>query len=186
MTFATEATIETHREKDARIRKAQNKVIARMRADPEKARSTIATTGRIDAGLACSVRQGKFETRMDFGPGMGGESTGPSPGFFARAAISGCVAMGIKMLAAREGLVFDALEVTVETDFDDAALFELGSSSAAPLETRIGIVIDTQVPEEEVQNLVKRVLKIDPWFLALRDPQHVVSKVSVRPDSAGT
>ena len=126
-------------DRDAQIREAQNAVIARMLSDLSKARSTLLTTGRVGDGLACHVTQGRFEAVLDLGFAMGGECAGPSPGFFARAAIAGCVAMAVKMLAAREGFRFDNVDVTVETDFDDAALFGLGSGQAAPLETRIGI-----------------------------------------------
>ena len=166
-------------QRDAFLRDQQNAVIARMRADPQKARSTIVTTGRVDAGIACTASQGKFSTVMDFGPGMGGEATGPSPGFHARAAIAGCVAMAIKMLATREGLVLETVEVSVETDFDDAALFGLGSGKASPLETRIAISIRTAEPDGRVRQIVDRALDMDPWFLALRDPQKVVPSVTV-------
>ncbi|MCA8882159.1 MAG: OsmC family protein [Rhodobacteraceae bacterium] len=159
--------------RDGAIRDAQNKVIARMKADPDAARSTLVTVGRIDQGLTCAVTQGKFSAVTDLGHGMGGDAAGPSPGFYARTAIVGCVGMGIKMLAAREGLTFDSMEVTVETDFDDTALFGLGSSSAAPLETRVKIHIESAEDPAAIRALVNRVLEMDPWFLALRDAQVV-------------
>ena len=87
--------------RDAIIRESQNKVIARLEERPELAISTIATSGRIEDGLACHVQQGKFTTVTDLGRGMGGDAAGPSPGFLARAAIVGCVGMAVKMLAAR-------------------------------------------------------------------------------------
>lgn len=155
------------------IREAQKRVIARMEADPEAARSTITTTGRITDGLTCHIEQGRFSAVADLGRGMGGGAEGPSPGFYARAGIAGCVGMGVKMLAAREGLAFDEMTVTVETDFDDAALFGIGTSSAAPLVTRIGIEIVSDAAEEAVTDVVTRALEMDPWFLALRDAQVV-------------
>ncbi|GEM_PF-853954 len=168
-----------NRGRDAIIRDNQNAVIARMAADLDAARSTIVTTGRIDEGLSCTVRQGKFSTVTDLGRGMGGDATGPSPGFHARAAIAGCVGMGVKMLAAREGAVFRSIEVTVETDFDDSALFGLGTATAAPLKTRIGIAIDSDEDEALINEIVDRALVMDPWFLALRDPQNVIVRVKV-------
>ena len=87
---------------DARIQSAQRAVIERIAAAPEKARSTIRTTGEIGEGLSCRVRQGKFEAVTDLSLGMGGDCTGPSPGFFARVGIVGCVGIAVKMLAARE------------------------------------------------------------------------------------
>ena len=166
-------------DRDAVIRNSQNAVIARMTADPEKACSTIVTSGRIGEGLACTVRQGKFSTVTDLGRGMGGDAAGPSPGYYARVAIAGCVGMGVKMLAAREGVVLRNVEVTVETDFDDSALFGLGTATAAPLETRIGIAVDSDADETLINEIVDRALAMDPWFLALRDPQKVIARVTV-------
>lgn len=165
-------------ERDARIRDNQNRVIANMVAVPEPARSTIVTTGRVGEGLACTVTQGRFETRMDLGPGMGGDASAPSPGFYARAAIAGCVAIAVKMTAARSGLSFREVNVEVATDFDDSALFGLGNASAAPTETRLTIRIDSDEPRAEIDRLVARTLEMDPWFLALRDPQVVVVTVA--------
>ncbi|PCD77385.1 OsmC family protein [Pseudothioclava arenosa] len=166
-------------ERDEAIRKAQTAVIERMSADLDAACNTLVTTGRIEAGLACHVTQGKFSATLDMGPGMGGDGLGPSPGFFARAGVVGCVAIGVKMMAAREGLVFRTLDVTIECDFDDAALMGLSPRSAAPLASRIKIAIDTDADPATVEDLVSRALAVDPWFLALRDAQVVEHEVII-------
>ena len=159
--------------RDEAIRQAQTTVIERMKADLDAACTTLVTAGRIEHGLTCRVTQGRFSATLDMGRGMGGDAEGPSPGFFARAGVVGCVAIGVKMMAAREGLVFRAVDVRVECDFDDAALMGLSPRSAAPLETRICIEIDTDEDRATVDNLVERALAVDPWFLALRDAQLV-------------
>lgn len=159
--------------RDEMIREAQSAVIDRMCADLDAACSTLVTTGRIEEGLSCRITQGRCQAVADLGRGMGGDATGPSPGFFARAGIVGCVGIGVKMMAAREGLVFRSMEVTVECDFDDAALMELSPRSAAPLASRIRIEIDTDEDPAAVDALVERALAVDPWFLALRDAQVV-------------
>jgi len=168
-----------HSVRDVRIQEAQRRVIDRIRADPARARSTITTTGRVCDGLVCEVRQGKFHTVMDLGRGMGGDASAPSPGFFARAAIAGCVAISIKLLAARESLHFKAVDVDVETDFDDAALYGMGSGNAGPHETRLTIAVKTNEPEARVSEVVDRAIEAAPWFLALRAPQAVTRQVSV-------
>lgn len=165
--------------RDAIIREAQNNVIARMKAKPGGAVSTTVTTGRIEEGLACSVQQGKFQTVTDLGPGMGGDAAGPSPSFHARAAVVGCVAMAVKMLAAREGYVFRSVEVAVETDIDDAGLFGIGDAPAAPIETRVHIAVESDEDEAVVHEIVDRALAMDIWYLALRDPQKVVPRLTV-------
>jgi hypothetical protein len=64
-------------------------------------------------------------------------------------------------------------------DFADGASLGFGEDSAAPLETRLFIRIDTDSPESEVVALVDRVLETDTFFLALRDAQSVKTNVSV-------
>ncbi|WP_299827671.1 OsmC family protein [uncultured Roseobacter sp.] len=163
-------------DRDALIQLSQANVIERLSANPEKAVTTLAMSGSIDDGLVCSVTQGSHSAVMDMGIAMGGEARGPSPGFFGRAGIVGCVAIATKMTAAREGLEFRSVHVDLEMDSDDLAIFGLGSRKAAPLQTRIMIQIETDEPADAVSGLVERVLNADPWYLALRDPQTVSVK----------
>ena len=162
-------------DRDVGIRAAQARAVERMQADPGLARSTTATTGVIRDGLACHISQGKFTAVSDLGRGMGGDAAGPSPSFYARAAIAGCVAIAIKMHAANEGRAFRQVEVTVETDMYDLALFGIGSQSAAPLLTDISIAIDSDEEPGVVAAIVKTALARDPWYLALRDRQVVTT-----------
>ena len=101
------------------------------------------------------------------------------PDFFARAGISGCVSIGIKQAAILAELEFEQITVDIETDFDDAAMFGLGAESAAPLETRLLIQIETAEPEPKVNKLIDEVLERDPWFLALREAQSVKLKTAI-------
>jgi len=173
--------VNTHTNNDAdnAIQLAQMKVIKRMLSDPSVATSKITTHGRVEEGLACTVREGKFTAVTDLGYGMGGAAAGPSPGFYARTAIAGCVAIGVKMAAARDGISLRTVDVTVSTDFDDLAIFGLGDSTAAPVATQILIRVDTDASHQTVSDLIERVLDMDPWFLALRDPQSVVTRLEL-------
>ena len=66
-----------------------------------------------------------------------------------------------------------------KTDFDDSALFGLGTATAAPIETRISIAVESDEYETRVREIVDRALTMDPWFLTLRDPQKVIARVKV-------
>ncbi len=168
-------------ERDQRIQAAQLRAAEILTARPDKARSTNATTCVVGEGLACRIKQGDNDLLADLGPGMGGDALAPSPSFLARAAIGSCVAIAIKMLAATRGLTFDAVHVTVETDFDDRGLFGIAGSPAPPLATHISIAIDTDATEAQAAAIVETALARDPWFLALRDPQTVTTAVTVEP-----
>lgn len=154
-----------------KTRAALKRVLDVFEARPNKALSTNHASAVVAEGLQCEFTQGDQSTVMDMPAIMGGGDAGPTPGFFARAGIAGCVSIGIKQTAILAGLDFDTVRVDIETDFDDGAMFGLGTASAAPLETRLTVHIETSVPEPEVSALVEKALERDPWFLALRDAQ---------------
>lgn len=158
---------------DQHIRDRQNEVLAYLLDNPDKSLSTSKISGVVTDGLQCQVRQGRHEVAMDMSTAMGGEATAPSPGFFAKAGVVGCLAIATKMTAAREGMRFRSVHVEIETDTDGLALFGKGGGNAAPLDTRIKISIDSDEPDARVAELIDQVLTIDTWFLALRDAQPV-------------
>ena len=159
------------------IRTAQSKVREAYTTSPDTALSTSHASAEVDHGLTCVFKQGTETAVMDLPEIMGGSNKGPTPGFHARAAISGCVAIGIKMEAANQGISIDNIHVGVEMDFDDSAALGMGSNSAAPLATRLAITVKTSHEEAEIQALVTKVLEKDTFFLALRDEQAVTTKI---------
>ena len=164
-------------DRNAQIRAAQERVIAVYREKPKTAFSSAQASGHVGEGLTCRFRQGDREAIMDMSKVIGGDEKGPSPGFFIRAGLAGCVAIGIKLTATREGVAIDAIDVDLEMDFDDGAMFGVGSNTAAPLETRFTITLQSSAPWEEVTAMVDRALAADPYFLALRDAQSVTARV---------
>jgi uncharacterized OsmC-like protein len=164
-------------DRDAEIRAAQERIIAIYQKRPDAAFSSIRANGHLGEGLTCRVRQGDHEAVMDMSKGIGGDGSAPTPGFFIRAGLAGCVAIGIKFAATREGIAIDAIDVDVEMDFDDSAMLGVGSNSAAPLETRFTIALTSPAPWEQVTAMVDRALAADPFFVALRDAQNVKTRV---------
>lgn len=169
-----------------RVREAQERIIDIYRRRPGAAFDTMKASGRIGDGLACRAGANGTEVVMDMSRQLGGTETGPSPGFFIRAGWIGCVAMGVKLTAIREGVPVGAIEVDVEMDFDDGAMFALGTNSAAPLETRLRISVESPAPTEDITAMVDRALAADPYYLALRDTQKVKAEVVTRESPAWT
>ncbi len=169
-------------DRNAEIRAAQERVIAVFRKRPTEAFSTVSATARIEEGLTCTFRQGGQEAVMDMSKVIGGDGRGPTPGFFIRAGLAGCIAIGIKLTATREAIAVDVIDVDVEMDFDDGAMFGVGSNTAAPLATRFIITLATSAPWAEVTAMVDRALAADPYYLALRDAQSVSANVVPRKD----
>lgn len=167
-------------DKETRIRDSQNRVKAVFVKRPQKALSTSRASAVVKDGLACTFTQGEDRAVMDMPEIMGGDAAGPTPGFFARAGIAGCVSIGIKQTAVMAGAVFDSVIVDIETDFDDSAMMGLGDALAGPIETRLSIRISSHLTDAEVSTLVERALGMDPWYLALRDAQNVKFDVVVK------
>jgi uncharacterized OsmC-like protein len=89
---------------DSEIRDAQRRVMAVFEKRPEAALGTKRAEATISGGLTCTVTEGDRRAVMDMPEPLGGSEAGPSPGFHARAAVSGCIAIGIKMTAIRLGI----------------------------------------------------------------------------------
>jgi uncharacterized OsmC-like protein len=160
-------------DRDDDIRSAQERTLSIFERKPSAALSSAKTSGRLDEGLHCTASSGQLDVRMDLPKALGGDGSAPTPGFFFRAGLIGCVAIGIKVTAAREGIPLESVDVDVEMDFDDGAMFGLGDNTAAPLETRLTITLKSQAPWAAVEAMARRALAADTYYLALRDAQRV-------------
>lgn len=162
----------------ADIRAAQERVSDVFRRKPSTAFSTVKGSASLADGLFCTYRQDGREAAMDMSAVMGGSGAAPTPGFYFRAAVAGCAAIGIKMTAARLGLEIEAVQVDVEMDFDDSALLGMGSNSPAPLATRLAVSIRSEEETGKLTAMVDSALAADPFFIALRDQQKVSTTVT--------
>jgi uncharacterized OsmC-like protein len=160
-------------DRDDAIRSAQERALSIFERKPSAALSSAKTRGRLDGGLHCTVSSGQLDVKMDMPKEFGGDGSAPTPGFFVRAGLIGCVAIGIKMTAAREGIPLESVDVDVEMDFDDRAMFGLGDNTAAPLETRLTITLKSPAPWIAVEEMARRALAADAYYLAFRDPQRM-------------
>lgn len=165
--------------RNSHAREAQLRTISVLLKRPEHANVVDRGTAEVREGLSCVYEQDGHRIALDMPTAIGGSDEGPSPGYFGRAAICGCLAIGIKMTAARENLCLDLVRVGIEQDFDMRGLLAMEGANAAPGDTRIAIEISSSEPEPQVRLMVDRALAVDPWFLAFRDAQPVRTAVSV-------
>jgi uncharacterized OsmC-like protein len=91
-------------DRDDSIRSAQERVISIFERKPPAALSSAKASGHLDEGLHCTVSSRELDVRMDMPKALGGDESAPTPGFFIRAGLIGCIAIGIKMTAACEGI----------------------------------------------------------------------------------
>jgi len=163
--------------RNEQIRIAVERVSDVFRKKPSAALNTKRASGTVEHGLVCHARQDGYTATMDMPEPIGGEGSAPSPGFHIRVGLVGCIAIGVKLTAAREGLDIDRIDVEVEMDFDDAAMIGVSDNTAAPLEMRITISIESAAPWKDVEAMVGRALERDPYFIAFREAQPMKTKL---------
>ena len=161
-------------DRNTHAREGQKRAIAVFEARPNRAMVTNKGIATITDGLACIFADGTHSINIDMPEAIGGSGTAPSPGYFGRAAICSCIAIGIKMTAARENMALDSIRVSIEQDFDNRGVLGMPGAAAVPSGTRLAIEIASQEAWDKVDILVQKALKTDPWFLAFKDAQPVL------------
>ncbi|MEQ9814140.1 MAG: OsmC family protein [Azospirillaceae bacterium] len=171
-------------DRNVHAREAQLRTISVYSKRPDRARVVDTGTAEVRDGLSCIYEQDGHRISLDMPRAVGGSEEGPSPGFFGRAAICGCLAIGIKMTAARENLHLDAVRVGIEQDWDHRGLLAMEGASPVPGDTRIAIEIASPEAEAQVRGMVDRAISTDPWFLAFRDAQPVLTALTITAEVA--
>ncbi len=90
---------------------------------PSVGQGTATTTVRLRGGVTCEIEDGDWKLIADEGVGDGGAGLGPDPGVFTRAGLGSCLAIGYAIHAALMDIPLDAVEVTVETDYDARGMY---------------------------------------------------------------
>jgi uncharacterized OsmC-like protein len=160
-----------------RIAASLKHVVEVFEENPSKALGTNKTSAHLQDGLKCIVRERDHSAVVDMVEAMGGDAAGPSPGFFGRAALTSCIAIGIKMTAARADIRIGSIDVEVEMDWDNRGLLGLGDAPAATTGIRVFIAIQSKAPAQAIQTVVQESLKNSPWlqtFLAAQVIEPVI------------
>jgi uncharacterized OsmC-like protein len=107
--------------------------------------------------LRCEVT-GPHGERMitDMPPAMGGDGTGPNPGWLLRASMASCTATTIAMRAARLGIALSSLKVTVHSETDARGMVGIDGVSTALSGLRMSIEIGAEdVPDQQLRDLAE-------------------------------
>lgn len=162
------------------IHDSLNRVKDYFVSSPDKALDTDKTSARLEKGLKCYIQQGDHSAVADMGLAMGGDCAGPSPGFFGRASLVSCVAMGIKIAAELRKLPIDSINVDIEMDWDNRGIFGLDDVSAGCMGMRMTVNVESPAAEADVRAVVDEGLKNDPWYLTFRDPQDIKTDIIIQ------
>ena len=166
-------------DKNTHARDGQLRAIEVFSKRPESAQVVNRGIAEVRDGLTCFYEQDDHRLAIDMPRAIGGSEEGLPPGFYGRAAICGCLAIGIKMTAAREDIHIETVQVGIEQDWDNRGVLAMEGASPVPRDTRIAIEIRSPEPEAKIKEMVTRALASDPWFLAYRDAQPVSTAISI-------
>ena len=133
-----------------RIGTAFDRAARALTSRPSLGRGTGITRARVREGLTCDIEAGPWRFVADMPKSAGGSEAGPTPGVYGRAALASCLAIGYMMYAAKLGVPIQSLEVEIQADYDDGALYGVSDSPPGYLEVRYIVTVESSAPEEDV------------------------------------
>jgi len=161
-----------------KIRSAIERVTVALSQRPSFGLGTGISKTTITNGLTCQIEEGNWKFTADMPEQVGGNAAGPVPGVFGRAALGSCLAIGYMMRAAQLGISINALEVEVQADYDDGALF--GTAPNTPpgyLEVRYSVTVDSDAPEEDIMRVLNEADEHSPYLDVFTRAQKCLRKV---------
>jgi len=167
-----------------KIKEAVTRSTKALSLKPSLGLSTGISKAKITNGLCCEITEGNYKLIADMPESIGGSATGPTPGVYGRAAFGGCLAIAYMLRASAMNIKIDSLQVDVQADYDDGALF--GTSSAPPgyLEVRYKVTVESDAPEDKILEMLDAADKHSPYLdvfarqqKCTRDVQIISSKI---------
>lgn len=162
-----------------KIKEAVSRSTKALSLKPSLGLGTGISKARITNGLSCEVTEGKYKLIADMPESVGGCAAGPTPGVYGRAAFGTCLAIGYMMKASAMNIKIDSLEVEVQADYDDGALF--GTSAADPgyLEVRYIVTIESDATEKEILQMLDIADKQSPYLDVFSRQQKCTREVNI-------
>lgn len=160
----------------AALDRAANMVSTR----PAVGQRVYLSTAIVEDGLTCHVQEKDHVILADLPASMGGENQGPSPSALLRAALSSCIAIGVKMWAAKFDVPVERVEVRVETGVDARGQFGVADEITPGFESfRTYIEVVSPASRDRITEVVETSLRYSPLVVALRQSQTIETKLSV-------
>ena len=151
-----------------------------VRSRPSIGQRTYVSHATVSDGLECQVTEKDHSFTVDVPKSMGGDNTAASPAAFLRAAMSSCIAIGIKMWAARMDVPLARVDVWFEMDVD--ARGQLGAcAGVAPGFDQVRLAIDaaSTAPENAVEQVIETSLDHSPLMDVFRPHGTIETHVTI-------
>jgi uncharacterized OsmC-like protein len=147
------------------VRRIVERNVELLALKPSRGRLTCTTRARLADGLRCEIEEGPWRLAADLPAKVGGEDTAPTPGVLGRAALAGCLTIGIAHWAARLGVPLGALVVEVQADFDARGELGVGDGIAPGYsEVRYVVSIESPASRHELDRLLDTAERHSPYL----------------------
>jgi uncharacterized OsmC-like protein len=147
---------------------------------PERAVATDApATAVLGDDLRCEVTgPNGWSLQTAMMRGVGGDATGPTPGWVMRSAVASCTATTIAMRAARAGIQIEGVEVLAESTSDGRGLLGLDGHPPQPIEMRLTVTVSAPGADPaQIERLVHEADLSSPMGESLRNPISITTNV---------
>ena len=131
---------------------------------PKLGLSTGVSVTRVIDGLKCEIKEGNWTLNTDMPKQIGGNSSAPTGGVLGRAALGSCLATGYMLWASKLDIDIKTLEISIEADYDDGALFATSNSNAGYSEVRYKVNIESPSSPAEIEAFLNEADKRSPYL----------------------
>ena len=141
------------------------RAVTTLTRKPSIGQRVYTSTAHIASGTTCVVAEKDKSLMADIPLSMGGDDAGPSPSMLLRASVTSCVAIGIKMWAARKQLPLGPVTVTLETGVDARGQFGICENIPPGFTSmRLKITAHSAAPAALVRALIETSLHYSPMM----------------------
>jgi uncharacterized OsmC-like protein len=164
-----------------KIKSAFSRVSKTLAQRPVFGLGTGISKATIKNGLTCEIKEGNWTLTTDMPEQAGGNAAGPSPGVLGRAALGSCLAIGYMMRASTMGIPVYGIEVEIQADYDDGALFGTAGVEVPPgyLEIRYSVTIDSDASEEDIVRMLDEADRHSPYLDVFSRGQNCRRQVNI-------
>jgi uncharacterized OsmC-like protein len=135
------------------LREVQAPLKERYDAEPDAARITLEAEGRLDEGIACSVKTSQAMVRAGLHPGTGGDGVAACSGDMLLEALVACAGVTMRAVATSMGLDVNG-SVHAEGDLDWRGTLAVGKKAPVGFTAiRLRFDLDSAASDEELETL---------------------------------
>ena len=140
----------------AALQERQAPLKERYRTDPAAAKITLAATGSLGAGVACSVRTGRAIAEAGLHPATGGDGTQLCSGDMLLEALAACAGVTLRSVATSLEIPVTGGTVTAEGDLDFRGTLAVDRDAPVGFSAiRLRFDLDTGADDEQLDTLLR-------------------------------